>query len=166
MEDKYLFREIRKDELSSMFSLILDRMKWMDDVGIKQWNETEYDKVYPLSYYEECRQLGEIFVLVDKTSGELCAVGALKATDARWVDPIGKAFYLHHFASRTDKAGLGSLFLKHAEGHAKSEGAEFFRLDSAVGNGKLERYYTTRGYRPVGECVDGAYYGILREKKL
>jgi hypothetical protein len=30
----------------------------------------------------------------------------------------------------------------------------------------LREYYTARGYIPVGRCIDGAYDGILREKKL
>ncbi len=55
------FRKIKVDETSKLFDLILDRMKWMDQAGIVHWNKYEYDKVYPLSYYEEkCRE-GQVY---------------------------------------------------------------------------------------------------------
>ena len=59
MNDAYIFRKIKKEELPTFFDIILSRMKWMDEVGIKQWNVTRYDEVYPLSYYEEKRQAGQ-----------------------------------------------------------------------------------------------------------
>jgi hypothetical protein len=40
------------------------------------------------------------------------------------------------------------------------------RLDSAVGNKNLERFYASRGYVEAGTCKDGLYEGILRQKKL
>ena len=40
------------------------------------------------------------------------------------------------------------------------------RLDSAIGNQVLERYYTQLGYTPCGVCHDRLYHGILREKIL
>ena len=109
---------------------------------------------------------GEIFVLVEKNTEDIVALGALKGTDPRWVEPKGKAFYLHHLASSPKRAGAGSIFLSLAERYAKESGIEYFRLDSALGNEKLEEYYTSRGYIAVGECIDGKYIGVLREKKL
>ena len=102
MEDKYLFRKIRKDEIPLMFRIITDRMKWMDKVGIRQWNVTKYDEVYPLSYYEEKRQNGEVFVLEEKATGDIAAAAVLKSEDERWASVTDKddssAFYLHNFA--------------------------------------------------------------------
>jgi hypothetical protein len=40
------------------------------------------------------------------------------------------------------------------------------RLDSAVGNLSLEKYYTDLGYVPCGTCHDQLYHGVLREKLL
>ena len=166
MNELYFFREIKKEELKAALSIIKERIRWMDEVGIKQWNVTDYEEVYPLSYYEECRERGEIFVLVEKNTEDIVALGALKGTDPRWVEPKGKAFYLHHLASSPKRAGAGSIFLSLAERYAKESGIEYFRLDSALGNEKLEEYYTSRGYIAVGECIDGKYIGVLREKKL
>ena len=48
----YTFRRIRQNEVPIMFAMILERMKWMDESGIQQWNVTAYDKAYPQSWYE------------------------------------------------------------------------------------------------------------------
>ncbi len=163
------FRRIRREELDAAIALIRARVDWMDEVGIRQWNVTDYMTVYPRTYFEEIERAGELFALLE-ANGRMLAVGALKERDDRWegVEPgeASDAFYLHHFASATDCRGAGSDYLSLAEQYAQEVGKRCFRLDSAVDNPKLEEYYTARGYSPVGRCVDGAYVGVLREKKL
>ncbi len=163
MENNYLFRQAREEEIPAVFDLIMGRVAWMDRVGIHQWNDTKYDERYPMDYYEQRRRQGELFVL--ERAGELLCVGALFHTDERWPEQA-EAYYLHHFASRVDAAGVGSIFLQEAESYTKQQGKTYLRLDSAVGNRTLENYYTSRGYREAGTCVDGLYKGILRQKKL
>lgn len=167
---KYIFRPIKKEEIPVMFDIIQSRVKWMDEVGIKQWNVTNYAEVYPLGYFEEHRKNGEVFVLTEKKSGEIIAAAVLKKEDDRWESvPDHKtvsALYLHNFAVRLDKKGAGKIFLRLAEEYAKEKGIECFRLDSADDNKKLEAYYTEKGYKEKGSCVDGLYTGILREKRL
>ena len=165
MENQYIFREARADEIQGVFDLIMRRVAWMDTVGIKQWNTTKYDERYPLHYYESRRQMHELFVLEDAASGKMLAVGALFHDDIRWPDPQN-AFYLHHLASDTDAQGFGSIFLEKAEEYTASCGKQYMRLDSAIGNKFLESFYTSRGYVEAGRCQDGLYYGILRQKKL
>jgi len=165
MQDTYLFRQATREEVPAIFQLIMRRVAWMDTVGIHQWNDTHYDRRYPLSYYEQRRQQGELFVLEDTATGKLLCVGALFHTDERWPDPES-AYYLHHFASDVDAAGMGTHFLDAAEKYTASCGKAYLRLDSAVGNKTLENYYTSRGYIEAGRCQDGLYYGILRQKKL
>lgn len=167
---EYIFREIKAEEIPLMFKLITDRMKWMDDNGIKQWNVTFYDEVYPVSYYEKRHRMGEVFVLEEKCSGDIAAVGVLKKEDERWETvqeyTEKSAYYLHNFASDPKKNGAGEVFLYYAEKYALSRKMEYMRLDSADDNKRLEEYYSEKGYIPVGCCVDGLYKGILREKKL
>jgi len=165
MNDAYIFRQIKKEELPRFFDIILSRMKWMDEVGIKQWNVTKYDEVYPLSYYEEKRQAGQVFVLEKTASGEIVCGAVLKEHDERW-DDDPPAIYLRNFATRLDAKGTGLLFMKHAEEYAVKCGKEYFRLDSADDNLPLARYYENLGFVPAGKCVDGEYSGILRQKKL
>lgn len=47
------FVKLPPEKAPEMFSLVLERMQWMDEKGIEHWNVVEYDKLYPLSYYEE-----------------------------------------------------------------------------------------------------------------
>ncbi len=166
----YAFRKIKKEEIPVMFSMILSRMKWMDEVGIDQWNNTYYDEVYPIEYYENHRINGEVFVLEEIVSGEIVAAAVLKSEDDRWEEVSNykekNAFYLHNFCSRLDKKGTGSIFLELAEEYAKIQEKEVFRLDSATDNNVLEAYYEKRGYIPKGYCIDGLYKGTLREKNI
>lgn len=165
MENRFRFRHALAHEVQAVFDLIMRRVAWMDAVGIRQWNTTKYDQRYPLDYYEQRRQLGELFVLEDTAEGRIVCVGALFHEDERWPQRAA-ALYLHHFASEVDAKGVGSVFLREAERYAADQGMAFLRLDSAVGNKALEDYYTCRGYVEAGRCEDGLYHGILRQKRI
>ena len=165
MAERYIFRQATQQEIPAVFSLIMGRVAWMDQVGIRQWNATKYDQRYPLDYYESRRRREELFVLEDTQAGRIVCVGALFHEDERWPDP-DSAFYLHHLASAVDAKGTGRIFLQMAEDYTASCGKKYMRLDSAVGNKTLEAYYTSRGYVEAGRCKDGLYEGILRQKKL
>lgn len=165
MNSRYIFRQIEKEEISQMFSMILQRMKWMDDKGIKQWNEAGYDEIYPQSYYEEAHKKGEAFVLADSNTNEIISAAVLKEEDNRWKDKE-PAIYLHNFVSKIGKKGAGAIFLQRAEEYAARKEKKYVRLDSAENNQFLAYYYEQRGFEPVGKCEDGLYKGILRQKKL
>ena len=165
MKEKYIFREIEKEEVSQMFSMILQRMKWMDKKGIEQWNVTNYEEIYPESYYEEKRQKGEVFVLADRLTKEIVSAAVLKEKDTRWPDEAS-AIYVHNFVSRIEEKGAGSAFLRCAEEYAVQKGKKYFRLDSSVDNDPLAQYYTRHGFKEVGRCEEGLYKGILRQKEL
>lgn len=49
----YLFRYATKSDITSIFKLYENRIKWMDKKGLKQWNTTNYLKVYPLDYFQK-----------------------------------------------------------------------------------------------------------------
>lgn len=166
MENKYIFRKITKEEIPQMFQLILQRMKWMDEKGIKQWNVTKYDEVYPLSYYENKRKKDQVFVLANNKTNEIVCAAVLKEKDSRWEEDNEPAVYLHNFVTKIGETGAGALFLRLAEEYAMGAGKKYFRLDSAVDNDTLEQYYESKGYCSVGTCVDGMYEGILRQKLL
>ena len=108
---------------------------------------------------------GQLFVLEKVENGEIVCGAVLKEHDERWEDNP-PAIYLRNFATRLDSKGVGILFMEYAEKYAVSCNKEFFRLDSADDNIPLAKYYEDLGFVPVGSCVDGAYSGILRQKKL
>ncbi|MBQ2929742.1 MAG: GNAT family N-acetyltransferase [Clostridia bacterium] len=163
----YTFRPAEKHEVPAVFDLIMSRVRWMDEVGIRQWNVTDYAGCYPPAHYEAARQRGDLFVLTDEYGIAACAV--LRQDDERWpaaMQSAEPAFYLHHLAARLGAKGAGRSFLRMAEDYAVRQGKTRFRLDSADDNAFLADYYTAQGYVPVGHCVDGLYSGILREKVL
>ena len=164
---RYVFRPARADEVPAVFELIMARVRWMDEAGIRQWNVTDYAACYPPAHYEAARRRGDLFVLTDDAGIAACAV--LRQDDERWPEGMQAAepaFYLHHLASRIGAKGAGCIFLQMAEEYALARGKTRFRLDSADDNAFLADYYAARGYLPVGTCVDGLYRGILREKIL
>ena len=165
MNDKYIFRKIREDEICQMFQMIIERIKWFDEKGIKQWNVTNYDKVYPKSYYQEKRKAGELFVLEDREKNQIVCGAVLKKDDNRWEDK-SPALYLHNFVSKIEEKNVGGIFLKFAEEYALKNEKKYFRLDSAESNKNLAKYYELHGFIPVGRCEEGLYKGILREKDL
>lgn len=168
MKRRYIFRRIESHDIPDAFIIVLERIRWMDENGIRQWNVTDYTTAYPLAYYEKCCENGELFVLADAESGEIVCLGALKSSDAFWKSfpDFGDALYLHNFASKPTAKGVGSQFLSLAEAFAVQSGKRRLRLDSAEDNLALARFYESRGYVSVGRCTDGPYTGILREKKL
>ncbi len=165
MENAYQFRAIAKEEIPQMFQLVLQRMRWMDAKGIRQWNATQYDQIYPQSYYEEHRQKGEVFVLIKTLTNQIACAGVLLEQDNRWNDGQ-PAIYLHNFVSQAGENGAGALFLKHAQEYARQKGKAYLRLDCAQNNPSLIRYYASHGFLPAGTCQDGAYKGVLQQKKL
>lgn len=148
-----------------MLDIIHQRIAWMDECGIRQWNVTDYDGVYPPAYYEACWKKGELFALEERATGRIVCVGALKAQDERWPDEAS-ALYLHHLAADLAHKGAGRIFLHLAERHAAATSHAFLRLDSAVDNAALSAWYESQGYLPAGRCVDGLYEGILRQKQV
>lgn len=165
MTNKYIFRKIRKDEVPQMFQLIRDRIKWMDQREIKQWNVTGYDEVYPQSYYEEERKKGNVYVLVDQENKEIVSGAILKTEDERWDDNL-PALYIHNLVSRVGQQGVGAIFIQLIQDYALQKGKLYLRLDSAYDNEKLTHYYETKGFLAVGRIEEGLYRGVRRQKKL
>ena len=104
----------REEDVPAIMALLQQRIDWMDEKGLYQWNKTGYLTCYPPAHFQ--RLIREDLVFVAWADGVLTGVMALLSRDLRWPNgDDGKAYYVHH---------------------------------------------------PAGECVDGAYVGILREKSL
>eukprot|EP00833_Pecoramyces_ruminatium_P006702 jgi/Orpsp1_1/1180734/evm.model.c7180000074467.2 len=161
MYEKYIFRKIKKEEVSELFDIILSRMKWMDEKNIDQWNTDNYDKRFPQCYYEEREQEGELYVLVDAISNEVLCGAVLLEEDERWEnDDNEPSLYIHNFVSKINNPGIGKIFLEYIENFAKSKGKIFLRLDSPVKNPKLGELYEKQGFIPTGGyCLLKNYKG-------
>lgn len=153
------------EDAAQVMALLRRRMAWMDEKGLQHWNCSAYLEEFPLSYFQSLARGGELFAAWDK-SGMVGAM-ALRRTDDQWPDgDSGRALYLHHLATEVSRKGLGRQMIAWAEAYAAAQGRECLRLDSKKGNEPLRRYYDALGFRPVGECINEDYAGVLREKSL
>jgi len=150
-------------------TLVQRRIDWMNVVGLHQWNETDYFGRYPRGYWE--RNID--YFLVGEEEGTVVVAIALYTEDVRWAqdgeytgNAAGEAYYLHHLVTDPAYKGAGVSMMRHVEQYALDHQIKLLRLDSAVGNLALERYYTQLGYTACGVCHDRLYHGVLREKLL
>ncbi len=154
-------------DLPEICRLIRERIAWMDRVGIRQWNVTDYWQVYPEAYYEMQIKARRFYVLDQADGGHLAGAAALLETDDRWADAGSvPAYYVHHLVTDVRAKGAGRSILAGTEALARQRGKKRVRLDCAADNARLNRYYEEQGYRLAGACEEGLYRGNLREKWL
>lgn len=152
--------------LEAVYGLIDQRIRWMDEKGIAQWNVMDYWGAYPREHYAELMRRGELYVL-KRPDRRIVSAAALYEEDERWVDAAElPAFYVHHFTSDVHQKGAGRAMLRKIEALARERGKACIRLDCSDDNARLNRYYEDVGYLPAGFCTDGPYRGIRREKGL
>lgn len=97
----YIFGPAEKKDIEDIFALYAERVRWMDAHGISQWNVTRYLAHYPLSYYREQCEQGNLYSL--RCAGDDLPVGAvvLRQSDERWPDKAGvPAYYIHNLVTR------------------------------------------------------------------
>ena len=161
----YAFSPARREDAGRIFTLIRDRIRWMDEIGVEQWNTLDYWALFPEAYYLGAIDRGELYVARDAGSGAAVCLGVLSDFDKDWKDGV-PAVYLHNFAAALDAPGAGTYFLEQGEALARKRGKAAFRLDCIESNPALNDYYERHGYRAVGRVAYGDYRGIQREKRL
>lgn len=160
----YILRPAAAGDIDAVFALFEQRVDWMNRQNIHQWNDTDYLNEYPKTYYQQQRELGNLYVLADS---RVAGAVVLLQSDDRWLDRAGSpAYYVHNLVTDPAVKGAGRELLAQAEKLAVGHGKRFMRLDCAVDNAFLNSYYETMGYLPAGTCEDGPYKGIRREKAL
>ena len=163
----YIFEPAKKEDAQGIFQLYVNRVKWMDSKGLRQWNVTDYLSRYPLEYYQEQCELGTLFSLRPVIGKGFAGAIVLLQGDDRWIGRSDvPAYYVHNLVTAQAFKGCGGILLEEAEKMAISHGKHFLRLDCAVDNPVLNDYYDARGYELAGQCEDGPYIGNLRQKAL
>ena len=163
----YTFTLAELSNIPEIYEIIKKRVSWMNSKGIKQWNITDYLNVYPISYFEDHQLNGRLYKMFDQNSTKILGVMVLLDHDSRWNNyEASGSYFVHNFATEPTAKGIGSLMLEAAEKLSKSKQKLYLRLDCPKHNTFLNQYYESRGYTKMGNCVDGAYIGTLREKKL
>ena len=100
----------------------------------------------------------------------IAAMKALGITDEDIVTSHISVYPSYRYDEKTDKRVLENYqaytSVNVTTNDVDNAGKEVLRLDSQKVNDDLSRYYEALGYPAVGECIDGAYVGIKREKTL
>lgn len=163
----YLFRQAKKEDIARLYEIYAGRVRWMDEQGIEGWNTTRYLERYPLAYFEEQCDLGNLYVLIALPTEIIVGGVVLLSEDERWENTEkADAYYIHNFVTHPDFKGCGSIMIDEVEKLGVNKGKDFIRLDCAVSNPVLNSYYAEKGYTDCGYCEDGLYKGILRQKRL
>ena len=92
------FRRAAAGEAEQVFDLIRQRIAWMDERGIQQWNHPGYLRRYPLDYFRQCAEEGQLYALWTEC-GVLAAGAVVLEEDPRWTGYGGKALYVHNLAA-------------------------------------------------------------------
>jgi len=153
------------EDAEEIFGLIRQRLAWMEERGIRQWQADTYWEIFPPSHYYDAIAQGRLMVLRVSEGGPILSAGVLASEDHLWPDG-GKAFYLHNFVTALSAPGAGSLFLRHCEDYARSCGKDALRLDCDAANQPLNDYYARQGYEPRGTLMNGDDLGRRWEKRL
>lgn len=100
--------------LDDIYNLFIKRIDWMDRVGIKQWNVTNYTESYPKSYYK--KQIEEKHLYVITNNEKIVSAIVLLEKDERWKeDNKCSAYYLHNFVTDIQIKGIGKRMLEFVE---------------------------------------------------
>lgn len=82
----------------------------MDERGIQQWNHPGYLRRYPLDYFRQCAEEGQLYALWTEC-GALAAGAVVLEEDPRWAGYGGKALYVHNLAASLHFSGAGTELL-------------------------------------------------------
>ena len=164
---EYIFQPAAPQELEAVFHLYEQRVSWMNEKGPHQWNDTDYLNTYPADYYREMRAKDCLYVLTDVATGKITGAAVLLSEDERWAECENEpAFYVHNLVTDSSASGAGRALLAAAEALGQAHGKRYMRLDCAVDSAFLNGYYESLGYRVAGQCEDGPYVGVKRQKEL
>ena len=138
------FRRAAAGEAEQVFDLIRQRIAWMDERGIQQWNHPGYLRRYPLDYFRQCAEEGQLYALWTEC-GALAAGAVVLEEDPRWA---------------------GTELLRRCLALAAERGQDYLRLDCARDNPVLHDYYERFGFRFVAPVEDQGYLGDLLQYPL
>ena len=161
----YEFLPARPEDCSQVLDLIRDRIRWMQERNLRQWESVDYWSFFPESYYEAAIAEERLYVVKESGKETVLCAGVLSFQDPDWSDGA-PAVYMHNFASARKAPGVGGFFLARTEDYARAHGKRLFRLDCIETNPELNRYYEERGFRAVGRIRKDGYAGVKREKSL
>ena len=163
--DSDFLQKTTHEDLDEILMLIQNRIDWMDENNIRQWNTTNYFECYPRSYFADLAAKGQLYVVKEGNLNRVIGAVALLEQDKRWNDNV-PSYYIHNLVSDTDFSGLGARIIEFCEQMALKDEKLKMRLDCQASNEKLQAYYCDLGFECVGKVQEGHYAGVKLEKTL
>ena len=148
-------------DLDAILALIKERILWMEERGMDQWNKGDYLSYYTPEYFLTHIRAKEFLVM--KHEEKLVGAVGFFHDDERW-DHDSRFVYLHHLAASPHHPGTGKALVLACEKEARDLGKIGVRLDCQKGNVKINDFYEALGYTIKGSMTSGEYHGIKREK--
>ena len=102
MDRNYRLEPAGEGQVSSFIAVIKERIAWMEQMGMHQWNDEEYLDFYSEEYFAEHARNGRLFFLM--RGADIAGAAALLESDERW-DGDKAYLYVHHIATRTGLSG-------------------------------------------------------------
>ncbi|WP_294405348.1 hypothetical protein [uncultured Clostridium sp.] len=94
-----------KSDIEDIYKLIEQRITWMNEVGIKQWNVINYCDIYTREYFINKANNNNLYVLKQIIDDRIVGSIVCLETDEIWKDsPDIPSYYLHNFV--TDKTAI------------------------------------------------------------
>lgn len=166
-KSRYALRSARPEEVDEVFSLYEKRVRWMDEKGIRQWNDTDYLNAYPADYYREMRAKDCLYVLTDVARQNHRRGGA--AFGGRALGGVRERACVLRAQSRDGFLRVGARVGRCSPPRrrwGRRTASAICGWDCAVDSAFLNGYYESLGYRAAGQCEDGPYVGVKRQKEL
>lgn len=140
-----------------IWQLRRQREDWLASRGIDQWRPGEV----PAATIQEQADRGEWYVLRDESV--IAGLRILWSDPDFWGPDDGGSIYVHGLMVDLRRAGegLGSELLEWAARLGGQHGKARLRLDSALTNPGLTRYYERLGFTPKGQRQVGDLFEVI-----
>ena len=151
------------ENLPVVMEIIGEAAAWLQIKGIDQWPSPPNKHWWRRT--AAAIERGEVYLVFQ--AGLVVGTFGLTWADAYWPDD-GQAGYVHRLAIR-DKVrgqGMGQALLNWAAEQVWQRHRSLLRLDVAMGNGRLRRYYEEQGFIFCGTVGDHDYEAALYEKNV
>jgi GNAT superfamily N-acetyltransferase len=162
--DEITVRLAEPADLDLRMKIMGEAAAWLVAKGIDQWPSPP--NVHWRRRAAADIEAGQVYLAF--RDGEALGTARIVWSDPYWKDVPREAGYIHGLAIRSHLHGrdLGAVLLRWAEEHIRGQGRTLARLDCAVDNGRLRRYYEELGYAYRRQVRDRDYSAALYEKRL
>jgi ribosomal protein S18 acetylase RimI-like enzyme len=158
------FRVARPENVPRVVEMMAQATRWLQARG----EPAAWPIPFPSERLLASVNAGELFLV------ELAGAGVVGTVTLQWADPLfwgarpPDAGYVHRLVVRRQFAGrgIGDAMLVWAEERVRARGRSFVRLDCLASSAPLHRYYSSRGFRRVGEVSVRGLRAALFEKRV